>query len=180
MRRTGDGADLGTRAKARKVRGSDEVKHDHSRGCGVTRAAAGRSRPPCGGSAHPCDCLVRRPLPPISLVGALPVRSGSRRQLGRGLDFACINRAALAVLPALLARWLPDGHREGGEYVALNPTRHDRHLGSFRINIRTGRWADFATGDCGGDIISLAAYLSDLKQCEAAEKLADMLGVEAR
>jgi hypothetical protein len=83
-------------------------------------------------------------------------------------------------LPALLARWLPDGHREGVEYVALNPTRHDRHLGSFRINTRTGRWADFATGDRGGDPISLAAYLSDLKQCEAAEKLASMLGVETR
>ena len=97
-----------------------------------------------------------------------------------GLDFERINRAALSALPALLTRWLPGGRREGGEYVALNPTRDDRHLGSFRINLRTGRWADFATGDRGGDPISLAAYLSDLKQCEAAEKLASMLGVETR
>ena len=104
----------------------------------------------------------------------------SRRQSRPGINFACINRAALAALPVLLARWLPNGRREGGEYVALNPTRHDHHLGSFRINMRTGRWADFATGDRGGDPISLAAYLSDLKQCEAAEKLASMLGVEAR
>ena len=61
--------------------------------------------------------------------------------------------------------------------MALNPTRHDRHLGSFRINMRTGRWADFATGDRGGDVVSLAAYLSHLKQSEAAEKLADGIGI---
>jgi hypothetical protein len=109
-------------------------------------------------------------------------RTASRpvRRLCNRPDFTAINQAAMAALPALLRRWLPDGRREGGEYVALNPTRHDRHLGSFRINMRTGRWADFATGDRGGDPISLAAYLSDLKQREAAEKLADMLGVEAR
>jgi hypothetical protein len=96
------------------------------------------------------------------------------------VDFDRINRCALAALPALLERWLPGGRREDREYVALNPTRRDRHLGSFRINMRTGRWADFATGDRGGDPISLAAYLLHLTQREAAEKLAGMLGVEAR
>ena len=103
-------------------------------------------------------------------------RSGSRLPV----DFDHINRVALRSLPALLGRWLPGGHREGGEYVALNPTRHDRRLGSFRINLRTGRWADFATGDKGGDPISLAAYLAHLTQLEAAQKLADMLSVEMR
>jgi hypothetical protein len=93
------------------------------------------------------------------------------------IDFDRVNRAALAALPALLARWLPGGLREGWEYVARNPTRRDHHLGSFRINVRSGRWADFATGDRGGDVVSLAAYLSHLKQSEAAEKLARMLGV---
>ena len=44
-------------------------------------------------------------------------------------------------------------------YVALNPTRNDRRPGSFKINIRTGRWCDFATGDRGGDPVSLVAYL---------------------
>jgi len=100
------------------------------------------------------------------------------RENRRRIDFERINSAALAVLPALLARWLPNGRKEGSEYVALNPTRHDCHLGSFRINLCTGRWADFATGDGGGDPVSLAAYLSYLGQIEAAEKLAGMLGVE--
>lgn len=93
------------------------------------------------------------------------------------VDFASINRAALPVLPALLARWLPDGQRAGTEWVARNPTREDRNLGSFRINLRTGRWADFATGDKGGDVVSLSAYLFGLSQVGAARRIAIMLEV---
>ena len=94
------------------------------------------------------------------------------------LDFDAINRAGLASLPALLRRWLPDGHLVGREYTARNPTRADRRPGSFRINTGSGRWADFATGDKGGDPISLAAYLAGLSQVEAARELAVMLGLD--
>jgi hypothetical protein len=59
----------------------------------------------------------------------------------------------------------------------LNPKRADRRLGSFSINLTTGRWADFATGDKGGDVVSLAAYLFDLSQAEAAGRIAAMLGL---
>ncbi len=93
------------------------------------------------------------------------------------IDFGAINAAALAALPALLQRWLPDGRVQGREYVARNPTRHDRKAGSFRINTQTGKWADFATGDRGGDVVSLAAYLSGSGQADAARELAAMLGV---
>jgi hypothetical protein len=68
----------------------------------------------------------------------------------------------------------------GHEYVALNPRRVDRNPGSFRVNMRTGRWADFATDACGGDAISLAAYLGGLSQVEAARRAAAMLGIEVR
>lgn len=95
------------------------------------------------------------------------------------LDFDAINRAALAVLPTLLRRWLPDGRVDGSEFIALNPRRPDRRLGSFSINLRTGRWADFATDDArGGDPISLAAYLCGIGQTEAAERLASMLKIK--
>ncbi len=93
------------------------------------------------------------------------------------IDFPAINRTALASLPALLRRWLPDGRLVGREYTARNPTRADRQPGSFRINVNSGRWADFATGDKGGDVVSLAAYLSGTGQGEAARALASMLGV---
>ena len=95
-------------------------------------------------------------------------------------DFAAINNAALPVLPALVVRWLPDGRRQGCEWVARNPCRVDRRPGSFRVNLQTGRWADFALEDVrGGDPVSLAAYLSGQSQSDAARALADMLGVSS-
>jgi hypothetical protein len=45
----------------------------------------------------------------------------------------------------------------------------------IRVNLRTGKWADFATGDRGGDPVSLAAFLFDLSQREAAQRLQEML-----
>jgi hypothetical protein len=94
------------------------------------------------------------------------------------IDFAEINRAALAAFPAVLARVLPGGKRVGAEIVALNPRRADRRLGSFKVNRYNGRWADFASGHKGGDPISLVAYLADVSQGEAARLLAQMLGLE--
>lgn len=96
------------------------------------------------------------------------------------IDFDNINRAALSALPSLLDRWVPGGKRIGREYVARNPKRADRRSGSFSINMSTGRWSDFATGDAGGDLISLAAYLFDLSQVEAARRVAGMLGISER
>ncbi len=93
------------------------------------------------------------------------------------LDFDTINSAALGNLPALLRRWLPDGRLMGREYTARNPRRADRRPGSFRVNVNTGKWADFACDAKGGDVVSLAAYLSGSGQAEAARALADMLGL---
>jgi len=101
-----------------------------------------------------------------------PLVANSRR-----IDFAGVNAVALRNLPALLSRWLPDGRVEGREWSCRNPRRADRHAGSFKINLRTGRWADFASGDKGGDVVSLCAFLHNLSQVEAARRLAGMLGV---
>jgi hypothetical protein len=102
---------------------------------------------------------------------------GGGRACKTEVDFASVNQRALRILPLLLARWLPGGRWEGREYVARNPRRADRTAGSFKIN-REGPWADFATGDRGGDIISLAAYLADCSQVRAARRLAKMLGLD--
>jgi hypothetical protein len=99
----------------------------------------------------------------------------SRRRIRR-VSFQAISAAALVHLPALVRRWLPDGRLQGQEWVSRNPTRDDRKPGSFKINLRSGRWADFATGAKGGDVISLAAHLFGLSQVAAARKLAAMLG----
>ncbi|WP_029603380.1 hypothetical protein [Kozakia baliensis] len=92
--------------------------------------------------------------------------------------FDRVNDAARSCLPAILDRWLPDGVKEGDEWVALNPTRADAKRGSFKVNLRTGRWSDFAVPDArGGDPVSLTAYLFKLKQHEAAKHMAAMLGI---
>lgn len=97
----------------------------------------------------------------------------------RWIDFAHINRAALSHLAQLLACWIPGGRIEGAEYVARNPKRNDRRPGSFKVNLVTGRWADFAIGDKGGDPISLAAYLASCSRIEAAHLISTLLGIEA-
>lgn len=96
----------------------------------------------------------------------------------RRIDFNRIASSALARADAILPRWLPDGRREASEWVARNPTRSDHRLGSFKVNLRTGKWGDFSSDDRGGDLISLAAYLFGLDQVEAACKVAEMLGVD--
>jgi hypothetical protein len=100
-----------------------------------------------------------------------------QRHRGASLDFVEVNKAALARLSDILARWLPGGRIEGREYVVRNPRRRDQRPGSFKVNLGSGKWADFATGDKGGDPISLAAYLTGCSQIEAARELAAMLGL---
>ena len=75
----------------------------------------------------------------------------------------------------ILHHLLPGGRKQGCEYVALNPTRVDRNLGSFRINIHTQQWADFATEDRGGDLISLWAYVRNINNVEAAKQLLKLM-----
>ena len=95
------------------------------------------------------------------------------------IDFKRINSVALFNSLPILRRLLPDGRIQKNEYLAKNPKRPDRHIGSFKINLKTGKWADFATGDRGGDLISLVAFIQDVSQSEAARLLASMLGIPA-
>lgn len=93
------------------------------------------------------------------------------------IDFGRVNAAALRNADAVVRGLLPDGRRDGAEWVARNPRRPDRRLGSFKVNLLTGKWGDFARDDRGGDLVSLAAFVADLGQREAAIRLAESLGV---
>lgn len=98
----------------------------------------------------------------------------------RRIAFRRIADAALDRADVLVPRWLPDGRREGAEWVATNPTRNDQRRGSFKVNLRTGKWSDFAVdGAGGGDLTALAAYLFRLTQGQAAVKIADAVGIDA-
>ena len=95
------------------------------------------------------------------------------------IDFDEVRALALRNALAICHRVLPGGRVVGGEYEVRNPKRIDRNPGSFRINVRTGRWSDFATGDSGGDVISLVAYLFDISQLEAARRLSSLLSLSS-
>jgi putative DNA primase/helicase len=94
------------------------------------------------------------------------------------IDFSKLNGELLGRARSLLPAWLPGGKWEGREWAALNPTRADHHAGSFKANADTGHWSDFATGDRGGDLVSLFAYVQGgLKQSDAATRLMQDLGL---
>lgn len=86
--------------------------------------------------------------------------------------------SALKSSDSLVAQWLPGGKRDGHEWVALNPRRTDRSPGSFRINLNTGVWADFAIDAKGGDLVSLYAYLHNLGQMAAAIEVGKQVGID--
>jgi putative DNA primase/helicase len=91
------------------------------------------------------------------------------------IDFAVINRAALQHLEVICARWLPGGRRVGAEWTCGSLRGESGR--SCKVNLRSGRWCDFATGQRGGDAVSLAAAIHGLAQAEAAHRLARMLGM---
>ncbi|SNY01148.1 Uncharcterized protein, DUF927 family [Pseudomonas sp. LAMO17WK12:I6] len=94
-------------------------------------------------------------------------------------SFGDIKAASLKDIERVLAYWLPNGKRvDGGkEYTAPNPTRTDKRAGSLKINLNKGTWADFATGDKGGDLIDLVRYLDGGTDVEACAKLTELLSV---
>lgn len=96
------------------------------------------------------------------------------------IDFRLIAEAALSAADRLVPNWLRDGRRAGHEWQSTNPTRSDRHVGSFSVNLTTGAWADFAVSDAkGGDLVSLYAYLfTGGKMAEAALELAEALNIK--
>ena len=66
----------------------------------------------------------------------------------------------------------PGGKKQGNEYMAGNI--HGGQGDSFRINLNTGKWADFATGEKGGDIISLYAKIKDIQNPDSARQLSEL------
>jgi putative DNA primase/helicase len=95
------------------------------------------------------------------------------------IDFDGINFAALNSLESLVREWLPEGHRESGEYkigsLSGEPGR------SCSINLRTGVWRDFASDAGGSDPISLLAAIRNVSMKDAAIELGERLrtGIES-
>jgi putative DNA primase/helicase len=101
------------------------------------------------------------------------------------LDFKGVAAAALRDSHHLVAAWLRDGRIENREWVAANPNRPSSGGGgAFRVNLDTGKWADFALKDTGQDVggldlISLYAYLKGVGNGVACREIAAELHIDA-
>lgn len=96
--------------------------------------------------------------------------------VSKKLDFDGLKHDLHRDIEGTVRAWLPGGRKEVNEYVVENPTRDDHKKGSFKVNLRTGKWSDFATGENGGDLISLYGYLKGVKNGEAYKMLTGSTG----
>lgn len=90
-----------------------------------------------------------------------------------GMNFAGLNQAALSRIIDVLNSVLPGGEIVGNEYRCADLTGGQGR--SFGVNLTTGVWSDFSTGQAGGDLIALVAEARRIKMGEAYTFLADHL-----
>ena len=98
---------------------------------------------------------------------------------GAKLDFKAIEAALLARSRDYLSHLLPGGELQGHEYVVRNPTRSDGEAGSFKVNVRSGKWADFASGQSGRSLLDLAVEIGGAPLMAAAREAATWAGIDA-
>lgn len=105
------------------------------------------------------------------------------RDNGAGDDLPPINypalaNALLAMAETLVPMWLPGGkfNQGGGEYVCASLSGGKGS--SCSVNLKTGRWGDFAGEEKGNDLIGLYAAIHGLTMARAAVELARDMGLE--
>lgn len=89
------------------------------------------------------------------------------------LDFEKIKQGIIAN-PSIVAEFLPSGTKVGPEYRCANIFGEKGD--SFSINLNTGLWSDFATGESGSSLIDLVSKQRQISFREAAELIASKLG----
>lgn len=93
-------------------------------------------------------------------------------------NFEGLARELLSRSRELVPMWLPGGKLIGKEWTCGNLRGEPGE--SMRVNIDTGKWADFSGTEKGGDLISLYAAIEGIKNGEAAKRLAEENGFELR
>jgi len=85
------------------------------------------------------------------------------------INFEALATHLLASGDILLQNWFPAGKKQGREFMVGNLSGEPGE--SLSINLKTGKWSDFATGETGGDLISLYAAKHGISQGDAARHL---------
>jgi hypothetical protein len=87
------------------------------------------------------------------------------------LDFSALAQRLLISAETLVPQWLAGGRRRGHEWVCGDLAGGEGD--SCGVNLLSGRWADFATSERGGDLISLYAAIHEITMGEAYRELSD-------
>lgn len=95
------------------------------------------------------------------------------------IDFDKLNIYLLPSMEAIAREFAPGGMLRGKEYVTLNPRRADSDIGSFSVNIQTGVWKDFSSGEGGKGAISLCMFINSIPAVEAAKLLSKRYNLDA-
>jgi hypothetical protein len=98
------------------------------------------------------------------------------------INFTALADALLPRAGQLVPMWLPGGVVKGHEYVCSSLSGGEG--ASCSVNLTSGKWGDFATGEGGADLVSLYAAINGLSMGKAAllvareEGLEDIAGVQ--
>jgi hypothetical protein len=93
------------------------------------------------------------------------------------IPFDQIRDVSLAQAGRLLAEWFPNGRIIGHEFKVGNITGDPGE--SLSINLNTGKWADFAAGISGHDLIDVRAAMKHATdRTTAAREMGLMLGIK--
>lgn len=92
------------------------------------------------------------------------------------IQFKALADALLPMAETLLPQWLAGGCRNGHEWTCGSLAGEAGR--SCSVNMVTGKWADFASGEQGADLLSLYAAIHGLPMHKAAVQLAREQGLE--
>ncbi|MGA0002184.1 MAG: hypothetical protein ACO3IZ_11115, partial [Steroidobacteraceae bacterium] len=87
------------------------------------------------------------------------------------LDFNTLAQRLLISAETLVPQWLSGGRRRGHEWVCGDLAGGEGD--SCSVNLLSGRWADFATNERGGDLIGLYAAIHEISMGDAYRELSD-------
>jgi putative DNA primase/helicase len=101
-------------------------------------------------------------------------KPGGGAGAGGPIDFVGLAAYLLDRAELLVPQWLPGGRRRGHEWVCGDLSGGEGE--SLSVNLVTGLWCDFASGDKGGDLTSLYAAKEGKNNGQAARELMADLG----
>jgi putative DNA primase/helicase len=120
-------------------------------------------------SVHSQEQQEDKPEPSYGKSKTYCPKQGGKLTIASRLDFDKINADLLSNYFEILQRWLPNGRKIGPDWCVGSLAGEPGQ--SLKIHIWEGFWIDFATGEKGGDPVSLYAAIHNLSQGEAAKQL---------